>query len=684
MNYNAKIKKLSSRIESLNKRSHELSLEANKQRVKLDKEKKQKIRKKYREIREKINKLNYEIGELYEKQAISIKSNEERLSLLLKTLEYFEKSSYSESLRVLKLAKSISISTSNNKIERLCDAKILYIECEILDDDAEVLWYNCLRLGGRGEIDERDDKWTQLSLLRDTIVEKLNKGLQYAQESDNLDTQLQFLTRLSWHLYRRLDRNKFRKEISIYHKRAAQIYESIAMKNIITNPSLSIKNLRHAAFQYSFGDFPDDKKRIYKTIYDVFKNNLSKKELFSIKWNTSDSSEDFKNLADEIERKEKDGLGILLHARARQFELKAKENSKDLESYFKASEYYENLHKKRYKNLKTGPNIGNSYFFKGLGYARLAISAGLISNTGKEHLKIAIENIQKSIDVSDWAFREPIYLSIYKTIYELINLPSEKINKTEIKKGLKIAKFLSWQYNISSEKIVSENLDLLVNAVFEKDNVSAIEYLKNIEVEISEIKSETKELIQQIIPTVGWEKAKSIEPTENFRKPLDKTELKGIWEKCKTEKNKQKKGKLLEEFIVKLFVTIENFVLFKKNLNTANEELDIVFRNNIERPFWISLNSSHIFFECKNWSGKIQARIVRELETKLTNHSNLTRIGIFVAIMGYESGCFVEQMRCGRGNNIIVLISGEDIDNFLKSSQDTIEWMDKFISSCIR
>jgi hypothetical protein len=227
-------------------------------------------------------------------------------------------------------------------------------------------------------------------------------------------------------------------------------------------------------------------------------------------------------------------------------------------------------------------------------------------------------------------------------------------------------------------------LELLINAVFEKDNVSAIEYLKNIEVEISETKSETKELIRQVIPTIGWEKAKSIEPAENVRKPLDKTELKGIWEKCKKEKNKQKKGKLLEEFIVKLFATIENFVLFEKNLNTANEELDIVFRNNIERPFWISLNSPHIFFECKNWSSKVQARIVGELEKKVINHSNLTRIGIFVATTGYESGCFVEQMRCGRGNNIIVLISGEDIDNFLESFQDTIEWMEEFISSCIR
>lgn len=684
MNYNAKIKKLSNRIESLNKRSHELSSEANEQRVKLDKEKKQKILIKYSETNEIIDKLNYEVGELYEKQAISIKSDKERLSLLLKALEYFEKSSYSESLRILKLAKSISISTNNSKIERLCDAKILYIECRILDDDAEILWYNCLRLGKKGEIDERDDKWTQLSSLRDTIVEKLNKGLQYAQESNNLDTQLQFLTGLSWHLYRRLDRNRFRKEISIYHKRAAQIYESIAMKNIIMSPSRSIENLHHAAFQYSLGDFPDEMKRIYKTIYDVFKDNLSKYELFIIKWNTSESSEDFKNLADEIEQKGKDGLGDILRARARQFELKAKENSEDLESYFKASEYFENLHKKRYKNLKTGPDIGKSYFFKGLGYARLAISAGLINNSGKEHLKIAIENIQKSIDVSDWAFHEPIYLSIYKTIYELINLPSEKMNKIEIKKRLKIAKFLSWEYNISSEKIIVENLELLINAVFEKDNVSAIEYLKNIEVEISEIKSETKELIQQVIPTIGWGKAKSIEPVEDVRKPLDKTELKGIWGKCKKEKNKQKKGKLLEEFIVKLFATIENFVLFEKNLNTANEELDIVFRNNIERPFWISLNSPHIFFECKNWSSKIQARIVAELETKLINHSNLTRIGIFVATIGYESGCLVEQVRCGRGNNIIVLISGEDIDNFLDSSRDAIEWMEEFISSCIK
>jgi len=450
-----------------------------------------------------------------------------------------------------------------------------------------------------------------------------------------------------------------------------------------TNPSLSVENLDRAAFQYLQGKFFDDEKRVYKIILDVFKDHLSDDETFRMKWNSSKSAEDFKNLADEMEKKRYDESEIL-HARARHFELKENENLEDLESYFKASEYYKKLHRKLYGGLTTGPFLGTSYFLKGLGHAKSAIYEGLLSKTGKEHLKTAIGNIRKSIEVSDWAFREPIYLSIYTTIYELITFPPEKINKAEVAKKIRIAKFLSWEYGESVGEIIVDYLESLIRAVFDDDNISAIRYLKNIDFEITKLEGRSGEIIKQIVPILGWEKAKSIELTESIRRPLDKKELKEVWYKCKKERNRQKKGKLLEDFFVKLFERVENFILVDKRLNTVNEELDIVFRNNVDKPFWISLNSPHIIIECKNWNNKIQAEVIRSFETKMINHINLTKIGIFVAASGYESGCFVEQVRGGRGENVIVLISGNEIDKFLESSQDTIEWMEQLISSCIR
>jgi len=58
------------------------------------------------------------------------------LPLLLRALEYFEKSSNSDSLRVLGLTKDISVSTNNSKIEKLCYAKIVYTKCFILERES--------------------------------------------------------------------------------------------------------------------------------------------------------------------------------------------------------------------------------------------------------------------------------------------------------------------------------------------------------------------------------------------------------------------------------------------------------------------------------------------------------------------------------------------------------------------
>ena len=248
-NYHTQIQKILNQIEVLNKKCRKLSLEKSRYRMKLEKEKAKEKRNKYKQTRKEINNLTLRIGSLYEEKAISIESDEERLPLLLKALEYYEKSNYYESLKVLKTIKNISSSIGNNKLVKLCDTKKLYIEAEMLNNNAELLWYTCLRLAEKGQIDEKDKKWAKLNLLRGKIIRKLNKGLKYTIELDNPYLEIDFLTSLTWNLYRRINRHKFRKKIKNYHKRAAQIYESIAMKNINSNPELSIENFKKALGQ---------------------------------------------------------------------------------------------------------------------------------------------------------------------------------------------------------------------------------------------------------------------------------------------------------------------------------------------------------------------------------------------------------------------------------------------------
>lgn len=676
-------KELRRRLERLRERRLELFFSLSESRMRLDREGQREAWRRMEENEEEIKRVYYEFGKTYEEQAKCAESDTEKLSLLLIAVKFFDESSYQESLRLLRLAKDISVSSKRQKIQKLCEAKIVYTECKILDEEAEDLWHNCLELGEKGEIDESDPRWARLGLLRDTITGKMKQGLKYAEEADSPDLQISFLGMLTWSLYRRLDRSKFADEISTYRKRAALIYESLAMRSITADPALSIQNLLTAADEYRSARLYDDEGRVYQTILDLFKERLSKETLFRIRWNMSRSADDFKSLAEEMEAEGADEETIL-NVLARQFELKAQEDPDDLESYFKAGECNEKLHRRKYKDLETGHSLGDSYFLKGLGYARLAASEGLSSKAGRVHLQKAIESIQRSTEVSDWAFREPIYLSIYKTIYEMMNLPREKMDRAAIGKRLRIAKFLSWEYDVSSEKSIAENMELLIESVFEKDNVSAIKHLKNIEADIGKIECDLRDFVREIIPIVAWDKIRAAELPESIRRPLEKTDSREAWERCKYERDRGEKGRLLEGFITKLFATIEGLALVKRNLVTANEELDIVFRNNVDRPFWMSLDSPHIVVECKNWSSKVQAEVVRSFEMKMINHFNLARIGVFVATNGYESGCSVEQVRGGRDRNIIVLISGDDIDSFLESAQNTIEWLEQSISSSMR
>ncbi|HII01490.1 TPA: restriction endonuclease [Methanosarcinaceae archaeon] len=153
---------------------------------------------------------------------------------------------------------------------------------------------------------------------------------------------------------------------------------------------------------------------------------------------------------------------------------------------------------------------------------------------------------------------------------------------------------------------------------------------------------------------------------------------------CERETNSQKKGKLLEEFTIELFSTIEGFTLFNKNLRTINEEFDAVFQNNIDSPFFQSLTSPHILFECKNWTRKVSITEVKAFSSDLDDHKNLTRVGLFLSISGFEAGCNVQQVRKSSSDNILILVTGAEIKDFLESKKETLEWFKDLISSGIK
>jgi hypothetical protein len=114
-----------------------------------------------------------------------------------------------------------------------------------------------------------------------------------------------------------------------------------------------------------------------------------------------------------------------------------------------------------------------------------------------------------------------------------------------------------------------------------------------------------------------------------------------------------------------------------KRVSTGDEEIDLIVKNNIDRPFWLAFNTPLFFIECKNWISPVGVTELRNFEMKMINHSKLTKIGFLVSLNGFTRGIESELKRAGREDYHIVLLEGTDLKDFASSSADFFEWLEK-------
>lgn len=655
-------------IESLKKEKDSLYTQQSEFRRLKEEENEKEVWKQIKEIYYRISNINIEIGAEYEKQASQL-SPEEKLPILLRALEYYKLSSYKESIRILKEAKKSALEINNTALVNLCEAQIIYMECKDLDNEAETLWGRIVD----SDINEQDNKCAQLSIQRDRIIKKLKDGIGYAQKSNSFEVLIDLYLSMTWNLYRRCDRNKFLTEFEMYNRKAAVLLESLAWKNYPTNKEASRKYLEHASFRYLNISRDNDVNRINEILINAF--DMSDFDYFVLKINHVKTIEDIENLETELNESDFDKKDIFIHElktrRAIFYTQLATENIDDITSFFIAAQYYEESHRCNYGDSEMGSEMGDSLFLKARGNLRLAIYDGILTINGKKHLNLAIEQVKKSIEVSDWAFVEPTYLSIFETINNFICQPKNDLDHKKIAEILCDAKFMTGQENIQKEKTILVYMEKLFESILSDDKNSTLNCIKNID--------------NTIISTeFGNKKAVKIDLEKFSKMQLNKGQFIEIWSKCIAENDKHKKGKLLEEFTVSLFSTIKGFIHVYSNVNTVNEEFDVIFRNDIDMPFLHALLSPHIIFECKNWSNKVDVKEVEAFTAKLMNHYNLAKVGIFLAVNGFEAGCTFHQIRLSNTDKILVLVTGEEIKKFLDSTKDTLEWLEDLISSAFK
>jgi hypothetical protein len=150
------------------------------------------------------------------------------------------------------------------------------------------------------------------------------------------------------------------------------------------------------------------------------------------------------------------------------------------------------------------------------------------------------------------------------------------------------------------------------------------------------------------------------------------------------EEDPHRKGHLLEDICCQIFTLSSELSIESTRLNNKDEELDIALRNNITRSFFISLRSPIILVECKNWSSPVSASVLRDFESKVRNHSNLCRIGIFVALNGFASTDKEVLRRLGRDDVILVLVTGDDLRELAEGTDTLEDWLECLIARSLK
>jgi hypothetical protein len=119
------------------------------------------------------------------------------------------------------------------------------------------------------------------------------------------------------------------------------------------------------------------------------------------------------------------------------------------------------------------------------------------------------------------------------------------------------------------------------------------------------------------------------------------------------------KGRLLEELVSKLFLTIPGLKV-ESRTKTATEEIDIVIFNDTADGF-LAREQAVVLAECKNWSGKCGRDEFSLLEKKAENRRERCTLSFLISWNGFAGTIDKELLRSSRQRLVIVPLTGDDL-----------------------
>lgn len=142
-------------------------------------------------------------------------------------------------------------------------------------------------------------------------------------------------------------------------------------------------------------------------------------------------------------------------------------------------------------------------------------------------------------------------------------------------------------------------------------------------------------------------------------------EVQALWANASTESDRNRKGKLLEEVVKRLFRVTPGFEAVQTRLSNETEEIDIVVENRSSDPLWQGEGSVYLLGECKNWSSKCGSREFRDFHAKLTTKYRRARTGFFIAPGGFTDEFHGARMKHGTDAELVIPVDASDLARWI-------------------
>lgn len=143
--------------------------------------------------------------------------------------------------------------------------------------------------------------------------------------------------------------------------------------------------------------------------------------------------------------------------------------------------------------------------------------------------------------------------------------------------------------------------------------------------------------------------------------------IRSTWDAARGEKDRNKKGLLLEQLMSLVLKTIPGFERLSTRLQNEIEELDILVQNNSVDPFWRE-EGQYILVECKNWSGHVGTKDLRDLWGKVDGRYQRCKLALFVAPGGFAETVRTQQLQRARESTLVMLVGPGELDELVKQT----------------